>query len=593
MNRWWMRVLAFSRPELPGLALLFLLSILKIGVDVLRPWPMTFIIDCVLKGAPLPGTVGLLIPAGTGRKGLLLVFTLATVLVFLAAWTIQIAENYLRTGTASRIRFGLASAVFDHLQRLSLRFHGRRPTGDLLKRITADTACARILIMDVALPVFTSVGSLLAMFAVMWRIDPVLAVVAIGAAPLQAAVIRQLAGPMEEASYTYAEAQGESLALAEQSLAALPAVRAFGREEKESGAFRHLCQCADRAYLRSIWTQVKFRLGVEAVSAIGTAGVLFLGGWHVLEGRISVGSLLVFTSYLISLYDPIETLAYMSVSFATASAGARRVFDVLDSNEKLIEIPGAKPILQVRGRIRFENVSCGYQQDRPVLKNISFDVKPGELIAIVGRTGAGKTTLVSLIPRLLDPFAGRVVLDDTPLSEIQLNSLRKQVSVVLQDPFLLPLSIAENIAYGKPSATRAEIEAAAKAAMADEFVLRLPDGYDTVIGQRGATLSGGERQRIAIARALLKDAPVLILDEPTAQLDAETEAALLTALDRLIQNRTTFVIAHRLSTVRKAHRIFVVDSGELAEVGTHVELMSQDGLYAKVHGRQFSEPAAE
>ncbi len=589
MNGWIFRLFAFARPEWRSLVLLVLFSLLRVGLDLLRPWPMTLIVDSVLKGLPLPGPLKPWIPIAVTQESLLLLLVVATVVFFLAGWLFRIGENYLRTGTSSRLRFALGSVLFDHLQRLSLRFHGRRPTGDLIKRITADTNCVRELIMDVALPLLVCLGSLAAMFAVMWKLDPVLALVAIAAAPLQALTILRFARPMEAASYVQFESQGATLAMAEQALTALPAIRAFGREEHEGLTFRRFSQTSDQAYLHSIWSQIQFRFGVEAATAIGSAAVLFLGGWHVFEGRLSVGTLLVFISYLASLYSPIETLAYMSVSFASAGAGARRVLDILDSTDTLSEAPGAAPVSGVKGAIRFENVTAGYNPERPILKNISFEVKPGELIAIVGPTGAGKTTLVSLIPRLLDPSSGGVFLDDKPIREIQLRSLRANVAVVLQEALLLPLSVADNIAYGRPAASRVEIIVAAESAQADEFIRRLPDGYDTILGQSGATLSGGERQRIAIARAFLKNAPILILDEPSSQLDAETESTLLRAIDRLVGSRTTFVIAHRFATVRKANRILVVDNGEIVESGTHEELMRRDGLYANLRAKQFLE----
>jgi ATP-binding cassette subfamily B protein/subfamily B ATP-binding cassette protein MsbA len=317
-----------------------------------------------------------------------------------------------------------------------------------------------------------------------------------------------------------------------------------------------------------------------------------LGGFQVLNGSLSVGSLLVFLSYVAALYGPMETLAYLSASFAEASAGARRVLEVLDVDREVRDTPGAVVLASrpsgVVGGISLEGVNFGYEAGRLALQDVSLEVEPGETIALIGPTGAGKTTLVSLIPRFFDPWQGRVTLDGTDVRDIELASLRKQVSLVLQDPFLLPLTAAENIAYGCPGASREEIVAAAVAANADEFIQRLPEGYDTSVGERGAALSGGQKQRLSIARALLKDAPILILDEPTSALDAQTEALLLEALERLMQGRTTFIIAHRLSTIRNADHVLVLEAGRVAEIGTHRELIAADGLYQRYYEGQFA-----
>jgi ATP-binding cassette subfamily B protein/subfamily B ATP-binding cassette protein MsbA len=328
-------------------------------------------------------------------------------------------------------------------------------------------------------------------------------------------------------------------------------------------------------------------------TAVGTAATLWVGAHHVLDGRLSVGSVLVFLSYLGSLYGPLESVMYTPSTLQGAAGSARRVLEVFAIEPEVRDQPGAAALPRSRGQVTLDDVRFGYEPDRPVLRGISLEVLPGQTVALVGATGAGKTTLVSLVPRFFDPWSGRVLIDGHDVRQVQLKSLREQIALVPQEPFLFPFSLAENIAYGRPGASQAEIEAAAKAANLHEFISRLPEGYATKVGERGATLSGGERQRLSIARALLKDAPILILDEPTSALDVETEKLLLEALRRLMDGRTTLLIAHRLSTVRHADRIVVLKDGHVVETETHVKLLGRAGLYAhwhRIHAGQPAEP---
>lgn len=563
----------------------------KVGLDLLKPWPMAFLVDYVLRGQTMPSWLEHWIrhlSGGANTHALVVWSVVATVLIFLLSWALDLATTIGNVSLGQRITYDLAGELFARFQQLSLNFHARKSVGDSLRRVTADCTCVSVIVKDALLPVFASILSVVAMFSVLWRIDPTLTMLALVVVPFMMLVFRRYAVPMMETSYRQQEAEGKMYDAVEQTFSAMPLMQAFNREKPNDVRFKATTESALAVTLSLTRLQLGFKVLMGFTTALGTASILWLGTQHALEGRISLGAIIAFLSYLGSLYAPLEAVMYTNSTIQGAAGSARRVMEILRKESDLKDRPGAKALPAIRGKIRYEDVTFGYEPGRPILKQISLDIEPGETIALVGATGAGKSTFISLLPRFYDPWEGCVTVDGKDVRDVQLKSLRSQIAIVLQEPFLFPLTVAENIAYGRPHANLSEIESAARSAEAHDFISRLPDGYHTLIGERGATLSGGERQRLSIARAILKDAPILILDEPTSAVDSQTEQGLMTALKRLTRNRTTFIIAHRLATVREANRIVSLEAGRIVEIGRHDELIRSGGVYAKFYETQFN-----
>ena len=580
------RLLLYVRPHGRSLAVILGSTAVTIVLEVLRPWPVKVLVDHVLGAHPLPPPLAQW--AGAADRGTLLAAAaVATVVIFLAGTLASMLATVLSVRVGQRMVYDLAADLFLHVQRLSLAFHRRRPVGDTITRVTQDPYCLQGLVLGALLPLAQALATLAAMFLVMWRLEPTLTLVSLGVVPFLGLAIAAFGAPMRERTRRRLDLESRLISSVARTLTAIPAVQAFTREELEQARFRHEAADTVRAYERATRAEMTFKLVVGLATATGTALLLWLGGRYALDGRVSVGTVLVFLSYLTALYGPLNAITYTAATLQLAAANAERVMEVLGTPPDVREHPGAREV-RLQGRVRYERVGFAYEPGRPVLRDVTLEARPGELVAIVGPTGGGKTTLVNLLVRFFDPATGHVSVDGHDLRSLRLRSLRRQVAIVLQEPFILPLTVRENIAYGHPGAPAPAIAAAAAAANAAEFIERLPGGYDAVVGEGGATLSGGERQRLAIARAFLKDAPILVLDEPTASVDARTEALLLDALARLARGRTTFVIAHRLSTVRTADRIVVLDGGRIVETGRHAELLARGGLYAVLHGHQFA-----
>ncbi len=566
-------------PFLIALAQVFIMS----GCELLKPWPLKIIIDNVIGGKPAPwGLENAYSPAT-----LLLLAVIGLVIIYIVLGGITLLNNYTTINIGQKMVNDMRGDLYAHLQRLSLAFHYRRQVGDLLYRVTADTYAIQSLTMNGVFPIVTSGILLAGMFSVMIKIDWQLTLLSLTVCPVLLVSIIVMSRRITTAATLARQQESEVYSVVQRAMSAIRIIQAFTKEEEEHRKFMSASNLSLGASLKLYTLQTFYSCIVNVVMAIGTALVVWVGARHVMSGQLTVGEIIIFTTYLASLYGPLNTICQTWGLIQGAKVGVERVFEILDVEKDLKEGTRAFPKSGTRGEVIWENVSFNYVADQPVLKNIDLSVKPGEKIAFVGPTGVGKSTLVSLIPRFYDPPAGRLLIDGVDLRDYQLKSLRSQISMVLQPPLVFPVSVRENIAYGRPEARIEEVISAAKLARIHESIERLPDKYDTVVGEQGATLSEGERQRVTIARAILRNSPILILDEPTSSVDAETEALIMQGLEQLTSGRTTFIIAHRLSTVRKADRIVVLGKGEIIEQGTFNGLIKAQGPFAALYRSQY------
>jgi ATP-binding cassette subfamily B protein/subfamily B ATP-binding cassette protein MsbA len=552
--------------------------------EIAKPWPLKVVVDNVLGGKPLP-LLGF--PDRMGIGTLLGLVAIGLVVLYVVLGLLQVVSNYVTIDIGQRMVDDFRSELYQHLQRLSLRFHNRRSAGDLMYRLAADTFAIQTLTMNGFFPTISALAMLVGMLVVMARLDSYLTLIALVVCPLLALVIRFMSSRITRVATHARERESELYTAAERSMSAIKVIQAFTSEDEEHKRFVDVSRASLSANLRLYTFQTGYSMLVNVIGAVGTAAVIWAGARAVLDGRLTVGDLLIFSSYLASLYAPINSISNSYGLVQGAKVGVGRVYEILEMAPDVPDGPRLLSRTEVRGAFDLDHVTFGYVPGQPVLRDVTLHVDAGEMIAFVGATGAGKTTLVSLLARFYDPIEGRVLLDGIDVRTLNVRSLRRQFAMVLQPSIVFPTTLRDNISYGRREASAQEIAAAAQAAQLGGLLRRLPQGLDTEIGERGATLSEGERQRLTIARAILRDAPVLILDEPTSALDAETEALLMDSLTHLLHGRTAFVIAHRLSTIRNASRIVVLREGGIVEMGSYDELVALDGYFARLHNTQF------
>jgi ATP-binding cassette, subfamily B, bacterial len=565
-------------------------SFAAIALNLLKPWPFKIIVDQILPGRVrvfqytfrFLGGTEIRVPALDATQAIALL-CLAMIVIQLLWSLLSLASNYMfvKIGLQSLLR--LRTELYAHLQRLSLKFHDTRRSADSSFRVAYDSQSVQTIYNKGFTNIVSSGVTLLGTFAVMLRLDWQLTLLSLAIVPLLIGTIYFFAKRIRTQSTTIQEQDSALLTQTQEGLSSIRMVHAFGREEFEVSQFQQHAHGSLQANLRLTMTSVKSGLVISTLIALGTAAMYYVGSLHVLSGTLSLGVLLVFIAYLVMLYQPLESLTYTAWAMEGATAGARRCFEILDSRDDVVDSPNAIPIEKTNGAIAFQNVSFGYDSEREILTNVNLEIATNQIIALVGGTGAGKSTLLSLVPRFYDPTSGRLRLDGRDVREITKKSLRQQIAIVLQDTLLFSTTVRENIAYGRPDATEDEIREAARRAQADEFISQLPDGYESQVGERGGHLSVGQRQRIGIARAFLKNAPILLLDEPTSALDPTTESAIMETIKELMRGRTTIIITHRIATVHNVDQIVVLEGGRVVEEGRGPELVARGGVYAKLH----------
>jgi ABC-type multidrug transport system fused ATPase/permease subunit len=615
-----LRALGYFRPDAGRIALTLGLLLLGIGLNLLKPWPLAILVDSILGSKPYPAWL----PDGAqawGQPAQLTAIIAAALGLHLVHAAACAGHAYLSIGVGLRGLRRVRDDVFGWLQRLSLRYHHGTEAGDIIFRAGTDTCAFQILFLQGLLTFISATGTLLFMAVAMAQLNLRLAAVAMVAVPILLLSIKVFGRAMRVRGTAAQQAESKVYSLIYQGITALPLIQSHAREDHERQRFTAHTEAARQQKMAQQGLEVFYWGSISVILSACTLGVTWVGAQQVLAANLTVGELLVFLAYVAQLFDPLHQLSQVGATLSSASASTGRVFEILDTPEEVKDRPEARracqgrdldgaaglptsadnmfaaagapagspcPPLPVYGNVTYDDVSFGYESSRPVLRQISFKLLAGTSTAIIGPSGAGKTTLLNLLPRFFDPVSGAVLLEGVDLRDLRLEDLRAQIALVLQEPIILPTTVAENISYGKPQATMEEIEAAAHAARADELIEKLPQHYQTIIGDGGARLSVGEKQRINLARAFLKDAPILLMDEPTSALDVESEAQVVASLFALMRGRTTLMVAHRLTTIRRVDKILVVDNGRVTETGAPEDLLAAQGYYARVVGGQLA-----
>ena len=589
------RKLKLSSLLQPHRTVLFIAFIAVLGetvTDLLEPWPLKIVFDYVFGTKKMGPWLSSLLGStfGLDKISILHFAVVAIVVIAVLGAISSYTEKYLTTSVGQWVVHDLRLILYHHIQRLSLAYYDRKPTGELISTVTTDIESIQDFIsqalLGIVVNILTLVGMLLVMFYLDWRFT----LIALSITPFLFAVVYSYTRRIKQASRAVRKKEGEVVSVVQEVVSSIRVVKAFAREDYEEARFEQQSLESVETALKARSLKAKLAPVVEVIVAVGTCLVLWYGVTLVLKGQLTSGSLLVFILYLGKMYKPMRDLSKMTDTMSKASVGYERIRQVIETEGEIRNMPGAKKAPDLKGDIEFDHVSFAYEEGGAALTDINLKVETGQVAALVGPTGAGKTTIVGLIARFYDAQQGAVKIDGRDVRSYKLKSLRRQISFVLQDTLLFRAPVWQNIAYGKPEASREEILRAAKLANADEFIRDMPQQYDTMLGEKGLTLSGGQRQRIAIARAIIRNAPILILDEPTSSLDPASEQLVFEALTRLMEGKTAIVIAHRLATVRRANVIFVVEHGTIVERGTHESLLAAGGLYARLCEIQFRNP---
>jgi ATP-binding cassette, subfamily B, bacterial len=568
------RVLRYYRPFLGQTIFGLLLAFIGIGLNLLKPWPFKIIVDDFLRAGPAA--------IRSDWRVWVLLLCLALVAIQLLWGIINWITNYLFVKIGLQTLLKLRTDLYSYLQSLSLKYHDARRSSDSSFRVAYDSQSIQTIYNKGFTNIFGAIITLIGTFIIMLKLDWQLTLVSLAIVPLVVGAIYLFAHRIRRESTSIQEQESAVLAQAQEGLSSIRMVHAFGREEFEVRQFQQQARQSLQANLRLTLTNVNSALVISTLMVVGTAVMYYIGTLHVLAGTLTLGSLLVFSAYLLMLYQPLESLTYTAWAMEGATAGAKRCFEVLDRQDDVLDSPGAIAISSAEGAIAFKSVTFGYAENRCVLHDINLRIEPNQIVGLAGGTGAGKSTLLSLVPRFYDPATGSITLDGRDVREITKKTLRAQIAIVLQDTLLFSTTVRENIAYGRSDATEEEIIEAARQAQADDFIRQLPNGYASLVGERGGHLSVGQRQRIGIARAFLKNAPILLLDEPTSALDPSTESAIMETIKALMRGRTTLIATHRLATIHGLDQIIVLEHGRIVEQGPGPELIARSGIYAKL-----------